>query len=116
MTRLAPHEIAQRQHGAYTSDALAMVKNYNYSDPDGFSLSEQDAEELSQRLQVGLSIITFNAVQLRGICSLLLTLHETFRKNVLLRKRVHLKEPTLNSKQMAIALEFFLQMDGKSLS
>ena len=38
-----------------------VMNNYDYSDNDGFSLSEQDTEELAARLQVGKSIITFNA-------------------------------------------------------
>ena len=114
MTRLAPHEVAQREHGAYTSDALKLMNNYDYSNK-GFSLSEEDAEELDERLQVGKSIITFNADQLRGTCYSILVLHELFRRNVLLKKDVALKEPTLNSKQIAMALEFYLQMDGKCL-
>ena len=90
------------------------MNSYDYSN-DGFDLSEEDVEELAGRLQVGKSIITFNAVQLRGICCSLLALHESFQRNVLLKKDVALKEPTLNSKQMAMALEFYLQMDGKCL-
>ena len=112
VTHLTPHELARRQHGAYTSEALMMMNNYHYSDYDGFSLSEQDAEELAQRLQVGKSIITFNAERLRSNCYTLLAMHESFRRNFLLKKDVALKEPTLNSKQMAIALEFYLQIDG----
>ncbi|CAF1457680.1 unnamed protein product, partial [Rotaria sordida] len=74
-SRLASHELARRQHGVYTFDALMLMNKYNYS--DGFSLSEQDADELASRLQ----------------------------------SDVALKEPTLNSKQMAMALEFYLQID-----
>ncbi|CAF3837935.1 unnamed protein product [Rotaria sp. Silwood1] len=107
--RLASHEITRRQQGAYTSDALMLMSNYNYS--DGFSLSEQDAEELATRLQVGKSIITFNADRLRRICHTLLAFHEKFRRHVLFKSDVSLKEPTLNSKQMAMALEFYLQID-----
>jgi len=116
VTRLAPDEILQRHHGAYTSDALVMLNNYKYSDQDGFSLSQQDAEELAVRLKVGMSIITFNADRLRGICYSLLAFHESFRRNVLQKRDVALNEPTLNSKQMVIALEFYLQMDGMSFS
>ncbi|CAF1652636.1 unnamed protein product [Rotaria sp. Silwood1] len=64
--RLTPQEMARRQHGAYTSEALRMMNTYKYIDT--FSLSEQDAEELTLRLQVGQSIITFNADRLRCIC------------------------------------------------
>lgn len=89
-----------------------LMENYDYSN-GGFSLSQQDAEELAARLHIGLSIITFNADQLRGICYYLLILHESFRRNVLEKRDSALQEPTLNSKQMAIALEFYLQIDGK---
>ncbi|CAF1548429.1 unnamed protein product, partial [Rotaria sordida] len=106
---LAPHEIARRQHGAYTLDALMMMNKYDYS--DGFSLSEQDAEELATRLQIGKSIITFNADRLRGICCTLLALHELFRQIVLYKRDVALKEPIFNSKQITVALEFYLQID-----
>ncbi|CAF1636162.1 unnamed protein product [Rotaria sp. Silwood1] len=91
-----------------------LMSKYNYS--DGFSLSEQDAVELATQLQVGKSIITFNADQLRRICYTLLALHETFRRHVLFKSDVPLKEPTLNSKQMAMALEFYLQIDAESRS
>ncbi|CAF1266381.1 unnamed protein product [Rotaria sordida] len=109
VNRLAPHQINRRQYGAYTFDALMLMNKYNYSDE--FSLSEQDANELASRLQVGKSIITFNAQQLRSICHTLLVFHESFRRYVLCKSDVALKEPTLNSKQMAIALEFYLQID-----
>ncbi|CAF4745405.1 unnamed protein product, partial [Rotaria sp. Silwood2] len=110
VNRLASHEITRRQQGAYTSYALMMMNTYDYS--DGFSLSEQDAEELASRLQVGKSIITFNTNRLRGICCTLLALHKSFRRHVLCERDIALKEPTLNSKQMAMALEFYLQIDG----
>ena len=109
---LAPHEILRREHGAYTSDALMMMNNYNYSN-DSFQLSYEDAEALATRLHVGKSIITFNADRLRGICYSLLAHHESFRRNVLQQSDVALKEPTFNSQQMSILLEFYLQIDGK---
>ncbi|CAF3980756.1 unnamed protein product [Rotaria sordida] len=109
VNRLAPHQINRRQYGAYTFDALMLMNKYNYSDE--FSLSEQDANELASRLQVGKSIITFNAQRLRSICHTLLAFHELFRRYVLCKSDVALKEPTPNSKQMAMALEFYLQID-----
>jgi hypothetical protein len=93
-----------------------MMNNYDYSSIDGFSLSEQDAEELAARLHVGKAIITFNAEQLRGNCYSFCVLHEFFRRNILLKKDVAVKDFPLNSKQMALALEFFLQIDGESSS
>ena len=110
VSRLTTQEIARRQHGAYTFDQ--MINNYNYFNRDGFTLSEQDAEELTVRLQIDMSIIIFNVDRLRGICYTLMALHESFRRNVLCQKDVALREPTLNSKQMALALEFYLQIDG----
>ena len=111
VTRLTSLELSERQHGADTLDALEMMNQYKYCNA-AFSLSQQDADELASRLQVGKSIITFNADRLRGICHYFLGLHEFFRQNVLLDDNVALNEPTLNSKQMAIALEFYLQIDG----
>jgi hypothetical protein len=78
-------------------------------------LSEQDTEELAGRLRVGKSIITFNADRLRSNCYTLLALHESFRRHVLCQRDVALGEPALNSKQMAIVLEFYLQIDGQFL-
>ncbi|CAF1525959.1 unnamed protein product [Rotaria sordida] len=109
-SRLAPHQINRRQYGAYTFDALMLMNKYNYSDE--FSLSEHDANELASRLQVGKSIITFNAQRLHSICHTLLAFHESFRRHVLCKSDVALKEPTPNSRQMAMALEFYLQIDG----
>ncbi|CAF4965455.1 unnamed protein product, partial [Rotaria magnacalcarata] len=54
-----------------------------------------------------------NANRLRVICDRLLELHEYFRRRVLAIQDVALSEPTLNSKQMSLILEFFLQIDGK---
>ena len=114
VTRLTPLEVLRRQHGAYTEDALMIVNNYQYS-YHGFTLSTQDIEELAARLRVGESIITFNADRLRGISYFLCQLHESFRRHILHKKDVALKEPRLNSKQMALALEFYLQIDSKYL-
>ena len=114
VTRLTPLEILRRQHGAYTTDALESLNNYHYGNNE-FRLSEQDARELATRLHAGMSIITFNADRLSSIADFFLGLHESFRRKVLKKKDVALKEPTLNSKQMAIALEFYLQIDGTYL-
>ena len=109
----------QREHGAYTSNAIMIMNKYDYSNNNGdnddeFTLSEKDAEELSVRLRVGKSIITFNAYQLRGISYTLLAFYESFQKNVLHKANVAFHQPPFNSKQMAILLEFYLQMDGLS--
>ncbi|CAF1566022.1 unnamed protein product [Adineta steineri] len=111
VTHIGPSEIVRRQHGANTVDAITLMNNYKYSDHDGFSLSERDAEELSKRLQIGKSIITFNATQIRSICYYFLELYKSFRKNILLQNDIALEEFTLNSKQMVVLLEFYLQLD-----
>ena len=112
VTRLPLLEIIRRQYGAYTEDALMIVNKYQYS-RTGFRLSMQDAEELAARLEVGMSIIIANAERLCGISHYLCALHESFRRNVLLKPDVALKEPMFSSKQMALALEFYLQIDSK---
>ena len=105
---LGPHQAAQRLSGAYTSDGGMQIMPID----DGFSLREQDAVDLASRLRVNMSIIHFNADRLAGHSYYLLALHESYRRDVLGKKDVALKEPTLNSKRMAVALEFYLQMDG----
>ncbi len=115
VTRLASHEILRRQHGAYTSDALILMNNYDYSN-DKLSLSQQDIEDLAVRFQVGKSIITFNADRLHGICYSLLKFNESVRQNIRKKRYRALRQSLLNSKQMAIALEFYLQIDGESSS
>ncbi|CAF1406327.1 unnamed protein product [Rotaria sordida] len=110
VTCLTSNEIARRQNGAYTSDALMLMNMYKYGD-DIFSLSEEDVEKLARHLKVGKSIITFNADRFHSICCTLLALHELFRRNILCMPDRALQEPAFNSKQMAIALEFYLQID-----
>ncbi|CAF1551374.1 unnamed protein product, partial [Rotaria sp. Silwood1] len=109
ISHLSSDEIIRREHGAYISDALMLMNTYNYG--NSFSLLQEDVEQLAIRLKVGKAIITFNADRLRTICCTLLALHESFRRNILCMADVALQEPTLNSKQMAIALEFYLQID-----
>ncbi|CAF1515935.1 unnamed protein product [Rotaria magnacalcarata] len=109
VTRLEPHEINRRQQGVYISNVLMSTEKYDSS--NGFTFSEQDTEELATRLHIHKSIITFNVNQLRRICFFLLTLYESFRRTVLCKKDIALKEPILDSKQMALLLEFYLQID-----
>lgn len=114
VTRLSLLERIRRQHGADTEDALMLMNNYRFAKTE-FQLSKQDAEELAARLRVSMTIITFNADRLRGISQFLCLLHESFRRKILRKPDVALKEPTLNSKQMAVALEFYLQIDSEYL-
>jgi hypothetical protein len=110
VSSLVPHEVTRRQRGAYTDDALTLMKQYEYS--DDFALLQDDAEALATRLRVGLSIVTFNATQLRGDCCVFLSAYCVFRRNVLKKRPLLARESTLTSKPMALALEFYLQMDG----
>ena len=110
--RLATHQAIQRQYSAYTEEAMAMVKDYKYGDV--CALSETDAEEMARQLQVGISIVLFNADRFRGICCVLLAIRAVFQRDFLRKADVHLEAPTFNSKQMVMALEFFLQMESES--
>jgi hypothetical protein len=92
------------------------MSTYEYASIDGFHLSYEDAQQMAQRLRVDMSIIIFNAIQLRGHCCILLELHEYYRRNILKQPVMIISEPVLSSKQMVLALEFYLQMDGKFLS
>ena len=110
-SHLAPQELLRRQQATNISETSIVTNIDDRHEP--FCLSPKDIQELSTRLQVKESIITGNANRLRVICELLLALHEYFRRNILVRRDVALEHPTLNSKQMSLLLEFFLQIDGK---
>ncbi|CAF4742524.1 unnamed protein product, partial [Rotaria socialis] len=106
---LSQDELVRRQQATNISNILTLNNLDNYHEP--FGLSSIDINELSTRLQVKESIIRGNADRLDSICHRLLELHEHFRRETLVRPAVALDEPTLNSKQMSIVLEFFLQID-----
>lgn len=108
--RLSSDQLYRRQHYNYSSDILHKLTQYQYG--NRFSLLEEDVHELMARLHIDKSIILFNIERLRGICSRLLELHVFFRRTFLLQPDVAIQEPILNSKQMSLLLEFFLQMDG----
>jgi hypothetical protein len=91
------------------------MNKYQHRCFEAFTLSPADQDELATRLRVGPSILTFNADRLRGHYHFFGALHESFRHTILKDKRyVVLKEGPLTSKQMAVLLEFYLQIDGKS--
>ncbi|CAF4798184.1 unnamed protein product, partial [Rotaria socialis] len=106
---LSQDELVRRQQATNISNILTLNNLDNYHEP--FGLSSIDINELSTRLQVKESIIKGNADRLDSICHRLLELHEYFRRETLVRPAVALDEPTLNSKQMSLVLEFFLQID-----
>lgn len=89
-----------------------LLNKYEYC--NNFGLLEEDVEELVTRLHIGKSIITFNANRLRTFCCYLIGLHELFRRNIVGKRDRSLQESVLTSKQMALALEFFLNMDRMS--
>ncbi|CAF4526275.1 unnamed protein product, partial [Rotaria magnacalcarata] len=109
-SHLVQNQLLQRQQATQISDSSILNNIVDSREP--FCLSSEDAKELSTRLQVNESIIICNANRLRVICERLLELHQYFRRKVLERPDVALKESTLNSKQMSLILEFFLQIDG----
>ena len=114
--RLGPDQLRRRQQAsATTSDASTSFNNNNDDNGrDPFCLSSEDVKELSTRLHVTESVIKCNADRLRPLCHLLLAVYETFQRNVLEREDITVgKNSVLNSKQISLLLEFFLQIDGK---
>ncbi|CAF5222478.1 unnamed protein product, partial [Rotaria magnacalcarata] len=105
-SHLVQNQLLQRQQATNMSDTSILNNIDDSREP--FCLSAIDIKELSARLQVNESIIICNANRLRVTCERLLELHQYFRRKVLERPDVALKEPTLNSKQMSLILEFFL--------
>lgn len=110
---LTASELTRRLSGTYPTQESTAINNYQFSSTDELCLSQEDAEEMAQRLQVDISITTFNAIRLRNICNALRLEQELYRRNVLEQLNVPSEEPQFQSEQMVSALEFFLQMDGK---
>lgn len=110
---MGPYQRLRREHAAYSSESLTLMKNYTYVGL--FSLTKEDISELSQRLRVPESLLVFNAQRLRSICYTLLAIYEAFRYLVFHDDNHAFQNQNFNTQQMSFALEFFLQIDGKSI-
>ena len=110
--RLSTREIRQRRSGVITADARKFLANYDASAP--FSICLRDAEDLADRLRVDSFILLFNAERLRIFCVYFLKLYERFERKILHSPVPQERELALDSSQMAILVEFHLQMDGKA--
>ena len=110
---LSQRQLDRRQQVPNTVEAHTILDTYDGT--DDFSISQQDALDLADRLHVDLSIILFNAQRLRSYCLYFLQLHERFRRKVLrsLRPSILPDAKQFTSIQMSYLLEFYLQMDGK---
>lgn len=109
VNQLAIYQIAQRRQ-AMNMDGQPLPI-FDYDDSREFSITPSDVQTLVHRLRVNTSIVTFNAHRLRSVCFEFLELHNRFRREVVGPHDDCLQESTLTSEEMAIALEFFLQMD-----
>jgi hypothetical protein len=107
---LSSDERVLRRDGGFTHETLDILFNYDFTGQYAISLA--DCQALSDRLHVGMSIITFNAERIRSYCYYFHQLYEQFRNHLFSTPDVVLEQPSLNSSQMALALEFFLQVDG----
>jgi hypothetical protein len=110
--RLSSREHRQRRNGVVAADARTFIENYDTSAP--FSLSLLDAEDLADRVLVNSFILLFNAQRLRIFCFYFLKLYERFQRKILRPSVPWERECTLDSSQMVLLLEFYLQMDGKA--
>ena len=102
----------QRRDDAPTAEAQIVLESYDYSGQ--FSISLRDMEALADRLVMEPSILLFNADRLRSYCSFFLHLDDRFRQKIL-QDSVR-TERSLDSEQMTLLLEFYLQIDGKARS
>lgn len=104
-------QITQRQHASDTVDALTTMDDCKYS--SSFTLYPHDAEELAKRLQVPLSIITFNTDRLRQISCTLLAHYQRFQEYLSKAGQlITVMNTILSSIEVSFLLEFFLQIDG----
>ena len=112
VNQLGIDQMAQRRRWAMNSDEQRRPI-WEYDDSRELSITPSDVQTLADRLRVNRSIVTFNAHRLRSVCFELLELHETFRRTMTNHSENNVFQPssTLMSDQMAMTLEFFLQMD-----
>jgi hypothetical protein len=77
-----------------------MIRNARFVPRFHLILSEEDVQELTQRLQIDKSSFIHRSYG--------------YYRRYTLEQMQHLpiNQTTLNSKQLAVMLEFFLQMDG----
>ena len=112
VNQLGIDQMAQRRRWAMNIDEQRRPI-WEYDDSRELSITPSDVQALADRLRVNRSIVTFNAHRLRSVCFELLELHETFRRTMTNHSENNVFQPssTLTSDQMAMTLEFFLQMD-----
>ena len=108
--RLSSYQRLQRQHAGSTSQALAFMEKYDSFRL--FSIRPLDMKSLTERWHAPQSLITFNAARLANICHGFLKDYARFCKQLFHDEERAYRNLFIDSQQMCIALEFFLQMDG----
>ena len=78
-----------------------------------FSIGRRDIDILANRLLMEPAILLFNADRLRNYCAYFLKLYDRFQRRILCGSVPSGRESALDSSQMVLLLEFYLQMDGK---
>jgi hypothetical protein len=111
VNQLGIDQMAQRRWAMNIDEQRRPI--WKYDDSRELSITPSDVQTLADRLRANRSIVTFNAHRLRSVCFELLELHETFRRTMMnhSENNVFQQSSTLTSDQMAMTLEFFLQMD-----
>lgn len=90
-----------------------MVRNAGFTPRFDLILTNDDAQDLAQRLRVDQSIISFNLIRLDKHSNLIYRSYRYYQKYTLGTTRdLPIDEITFNSRQLSVMLEFFLQMDG----
>ena len=112
VSRLGAYEQIRREHHAQSADSLALIE---YGCYEGFfSMNQREAEEFACRFRLPLSIVAFNLRKLGGICNRLLADYAQFRREYYGEGNRVYRRVDFNSRSMAILLEFYLQIDGRS--
>lgn len=104
-------ELKRRQQAGYTFDT-STTSIYERYPTKPFHLTSDDLQELATRLHVNESILQLNIKRLRSICYYFLELYELYERKIQSTDRFKSNQYSLNSKQMSLVLEYFLQIDG----
>lgn len=116
VARLSAREVAQRRHAGSSAYALQRLSEYSYRGE--FSLSTSDTDALATKLHVHQSIVTYNAHRFRAQFFSMMDLRAWFRRQVVDNdeRQAPVDMPRIHSQQVAIILEFYLNMDGRRIS
>ena len=110
---LSLRELVQRDSQLHTHPFTVKVVN-NHLMSYAFAMFQKYFSDLTGRLKVDIAVIDFNLLRLESfILTHMQNFHVKNKKDKILQRNPERNECLLSYNEMALALEFYLQIDGK---